>query len=357
MRIIFFDRQTGEIKLKIECQDDLWDLYNIVSKEDVVYARTTRELKSGSHSYRKAMTLGVKVLWTEFQPFTTRLRIHGIVIEHPKEYEVKGHHTLNINIGSEFTLKKAKWTQKELERIFQSTRRGRIKVLLIGIDDDEIAGAILHDYGLEKIFEDLINLPGKRYAEDRKSALESKFTEIAKLIRGVYTEKKCDVIVLTGPSIWKELLRDFLDKAFAGEKYPKIFMEDSSTGGIKGIQEALRRGVKIKILQEYNLVVEEQLFEEFLKYVAIDENRVCFGVYDTEKYAKIGAIEKLYVLDKLLKSEDEELRKRTEEIIREAEKHRAYVKIFSSISEAGGYLEQLGGVAAILRYPIPGTWT
>jgi protein pelota len=42
MRVLHQDRKTGEIKVQIDSLDDLWHLYNLIDKGDLVRAVTFR---------------------------------------------------------------------------------------------------------------------------------------------------------------------------------------------------------------------------------------------------------------------------------------------------------------------------
>ncbi len=349
MKVLYWDEQSGRMKVKVESQDDLWALYNVVEKEDVVFARTSRELKGSSGTRRRAMTLGIRVEWTEFQPFTTRLRIHGIVIAHPEEYEVHGHHTINVDIGDEVTIiKEEGWPRHALERIEKACKR-RAAVVVAGIDDSEFAAGIIHDYGVQMVSEFYFNIPGKMDAEARVKAIESQYSKAAQVLKEICETHRARAVVLAGPGVWKELVAENLRNQLKGIS---VFVENASSGGVKGVREALRRGAALKVLSEFGIVEEEKLLEELLQVLTKCEGRVAFGLEEVEKASELGAVEKLMVLDELLRSPDLELRRRMEKLLQEVERKRGFVKIFSSVHDAGKQLKNLGGIAAILRFSV-----
>jgi len=63
MKILGEDLKHGVIQVQVETLDDLWILYNVLREGDIVYAKTTREVKvgDGSEGSRIPMILGVKV--------------------------------------------------------------------------------------------------------------------------------------------------------------------------------------------------------------------------------------------------------------------------------------------------------
>ena len=67
MKILHKDFKHGRITVLPESLDDFWVLYNIIQKNDVAYARTTREVRLGERyekpekGRRISVVLGVRV--------------------------------------------------------------------------------------------------------------------------------------------------------------------------------------------------------------------------------------------------------------------------------------------------------
>ncbi len=350
MKIFSVEDNNRLIKLKVEMEDDLWLLYNILAKGDIVYAKTTRELKTGSGSKRKSMVLGIKMEWAEFQPFTTRLRVHGTIVSGPKELDLIGQrHTLSIEPGSEVNVfREERWSESVLKKITELSERTITRAVVAAIDFEDFAIAFLRDYGIELISDMSLNIPGKGDLKGREEAISRIVANVAKSILESAKNKEAKVIVLAGPSD----LKDFVKEKLKEITDLKIFVEDTSYGGVKGIYEAIKRGVVQRILTDFSIVEEERLMEEFLRLLAKNPDMVAYGLENLENLVKTGAIDKLMVTSELLRSPDLEVRRRVEEVIREAEKRKAKVKIFTSIHNTNLWLKNMGGIAAILRYPL-----
>lgn len=356
MKILAWDEKRGVMKLRVESQDDLWLLYNIIEEGDIIYAKTSREIKVGEKSARKTMVLGIKVKKLEFQPFTERLRINGIIIEEPEKYEERGfrgsHHTINLDIGKEVVIVKEKWPKHTIKRINEACRKTRMKTMILSIDDEEVAVAILRDYGVEILFEMALRLPGKREAQRREEKMRKTLSKITNKIRELIKQTSTETLIIAGPSYIREKITEKIRKAFTNEKIkPRIYEENTSNGGVRGIYEALRREAIMKALSEYGIMEEAKLISELLELLVKDEEKIVFGIEEIEEMAKIGAVEKLYIIDEILHSYGE-TRLKIEEIMREVERKRGKIKIFSSIHEPGKQLKSLGGIVAILRYKL-----
>jgi protein pelota len=68
----------------------------------------------------------------------------------------------------------------------------------------------------------------------------------------------------------------------------------------------------------------------------------------------MGAVEKLIVADTMLRDADEGLRLKLEDLMHQVERRNASVTVVSTEHEAGFKLLSLGGIAALLRFPIYG---
>src|SRR5438132_262529 len=102
MRVLHRDPKTGEIKIRVENPDDLWHLHNLLLPGDLVRASTTRreEVKSDKvrpeRGEKVRVTLTIRVEGVEFQAFSDRLRITGVIVEGPQD--LGRHHTLNVGV-------------------------------------------------------------------------------------------------------------------------------------------------------------------------------------------------------------------------------------------------------------------
>jgi protein pelota len=67
---------------------------------------------------------------------------------------------------------------------------------------------------------------------------------------------------------------------------------------------------------------------------------------------QLGAVEKLVLADTMLRETSDEKRRFLEELMKEVEKKGGEIRVISTEHEAGVKLIALGGIAALLRFPI-----
>jgi len=89
-----------------------------------------------------------------------------------------------------------------------------------------------------------------------------------------------------------------------------------------------------------------------MKRLGKGEGTVTYGYETVENVSKMGAIEKLLIADVTLREADDEQRLKLEALMRETEKRGANVTVISTEHEAGAKLLALGGIAALLRFPL-----
>ncbi len=131
-----------------------------------------------------------------------------------------------------------------------------------------------------------------------------------------------------------------------------VDVKSVNNGGTAGIDEALRSGVLLKAAHQLRVVDETETMEEVMKRLGKEEGTVTYGLDAVENAVKMGAVEKLVVADTTLRDADEEQRLKLEELMHEVEKRRASITVISTEHEAGAKLLSLGGIAALLRFPL-----
>ncbi|MEM4369652.1 MAG: mRNA surveillance protein Pelota, partial [Desulfurococcaceae archaeon] len=187
MKVLEKNTRENSITIQLETTDDLWALFNIVKEGDIVYARTTREVKvgEGSEGRRIPMVLGIRVKGVEFQQFTDKIRIKGVVVEGPEEYGVKGkHHTLTVGTGDTVKIVKEQWSDFELHYINKFAFK-RLKVMVVSVDPEEACIGILTEQGVKYVWEYTYNLPSKAYTADHEHLLREYIREVVNAITSI----------------------------------------------------------------------------------------------------------------------------------------------------------------------------
>ncbi len=343
MRVLHQDRKEGEIRLRVDNADDLWHLFNLVEKGDLVRAFTYRREEAATDKLRPErgeklrMKLGIRVEVVEYQDFSDRLRVTGVIEEGPQD--LGRHHTLNVGVGDDLTIVK-EWRDHHLRRILEAIEQTQKPlVTVLAIDDEEALIGVVHQMGVREVAVIRAERQGKMFpGSDTRGAY---FQEILSKVAAMDTGT---ALLVVGPGFEREDFAKYVrekDPELAG----KIRLHGTSQAGMAGIQEAMKAGLGAKVLEETRVAQETRLVERLLEEIA-KGGLFAYGPDETRQAVEAGAVETLLVSDTRVHDVAVEV------LMHKVEGARGRVVVVSSRHEAGKKLEGLGGLGGILRFPI-----
>ncbi|MCX6777914.1 MAG: hypothetical protein NT157_03435 [Candidatus Micrarchaeota archaeon] len=118
MRIVHFDKKSGELKVVPESLEDLWHLERVLEQGDLVKGKSFRRFKldEGDSGERKAVTIELEAKKIEFHKHANILRVTGVIKSGtPEEYvQIGSHHTLDLEIDGRIAIQKD-WKEYQLK--------------------------------------------------------------------------------------------------------------------------------------------------------------------------------------------------------------------------------------------------
>jgi len=170
------------------------------------------------------------------------------------------------------------------------------------------------------------------------------FKRIAEVANKEFLPMKTEIkgVLVGGPGHTKN---EFLDTGYLNNelKQKVISVQDLSYTGDFGLHELVDKSKDA--ISDAEITKEKKIMQRFFEMLAKEANKVTYGIKEVEKALEMKAV------DTLLISEAFETEK-VEELEEKGSKEGAKVEIISIESREGAQLKELGGVAAILRYPI-----
>jgi protein pelota len=358
LRILEKNLKKGIVKLVPTTLDDLWHLYNVIYKGDLVFARTTRETKADSEYTRPQkgkripVFIGIATEEVSWDRSLNRLRVRGRIQEAPEDIAGRGsHHTLNIAINKPVTIVKEKWLKHQVERLERARRFDAPPVIVVSIDTEECCIAVIRQYGVDVHAENKANLPGKLEAERRVEALQGYFKRALTALR-VTWESNHGSIVVIGVGFVKAQFARYVRDADPEIAEAVIGVKSVNSGGVVGVQEALRSGVLESALKNIRVAEESRAVEEVLARLGKNGGNVAYGLEQVRQASSFGAVETLLVADFKIRDASDEGRLDLEKLVQGVEDKGGKVIVVSVEHEAGRKLLALGGVAALLRFPV-----
>lgn len=358
MKVYRGELHKGEMKLTPESLTDLWHLYNIIEKGDLVYARTFRRIRRPDEPLRAdkgektPVYLGIIVEDTSLHKYSNRLRVKGIITDSPDNVSKGSHHTINVETMTPIKIIKVKWPKYILKRVEEAEKiRTTSKLVILSIEEGEASIAIVDSYSVDIIDNISINIPGKRFVSQHDEAIKNFFSTVSKTLNQLQADKDVNKIIIAGPGFVKENFSKYFTNKFPDLKN-KLILENASYGGVNGVYEVINRGIIEKILEENKVIEDSRLMEEFFTHLAKDDKKVTYGKDAVNKAVLYGAVDKLLIADEKLKNINIEEREKIDELLRQVEEMGGKVHVISTLHRAGERLQALGGLAALLRYPL-----
>lgn len=343
MRILGKDGGLGEIKVLPETDDDVWHLYNVICIGDLVTASTTRRDEKADDKLRaeraekKRMTLGIRVEKIEYEQDGLRMRLLGLIEEGPQD--IGQHHTLIVEVGEQLRIRKGHWKQTQIDRL-ESAVKDTVKprIVFVSLDQDEATIAVLRAYGLKEVVTVRSMRSGKQY--DEKGKPLDYHGEIISKLSGVAEPGM--PLVLLGPGFEKEQLSDSISRLPKGT-FGSVFVAHTGQSGMTGVNELIKSGLGSKILRESTVGTEMEAVNRLMEEIGKNGNAT-YGTEEVVNAANAGAVERLLILDSVLREKD------LDDVVRAVEQQQGSLLVVSGEHDAGKQLAALGGMGALLRY-------
>ncbi|TAJ43825.1 mRNA surveillance protein pelota [Methanofollis fontis] len=331
-------RSYGEIRLFPESLDDLWHLKHLIAPGNLVFATTLRTVDSATDKIRpekaekRPVRLGLRVERVEFHPSAQRLRVGGVI---ESGVDVSSYHTLNVEPGYEISVIRL-WRPYDLERVDRAVSASLHNVIhVLTVEEGEAEVFRIRQYGPERVVT-ITAGSGKRADIDGRTQF---FTDALASLRDI-----TGPVVIAGPGFVKEDFLRFL-KGRDPDLAERVVTVETRRIGRGAVQDVIGQGVLERLAGDLQLAREVTRMDEVLKRIG-SGGAVAYGREEVARSIDYGAAEEVLVLDELVRDAS------VAGVLESAERIGANVVVFSSDFEPGSRLEALGGIAALLRYPL-----
>ncbi|PSC74054.1 PELOTA 1 isoform X1 [Micractinium conductrix] len=361
------DGGPGFVKMVAEEGEDLWHAYNLVREGDRVEATTFRKVQRdsgvGGDSERVKLRLQIVVEQVEYDAEGQQIRLKGRNLTENEHVKLGAYHTLELELQRAFTLYKDAWDSVDTDRIKTAcdpAASADLAVLLIteGLAHLCLVGSTctLTRAKIEA------NIPRKRgaAAAGYDKAMDSFYDKVLSAVLRHVDWEIVRCLVIAGPGFAKDQFKEYLDKEAQRREAralllnrSKVLLAPASSAYKHSIKEVLAGGVVASQIKDTKAAREVQALADFMTMLGHDSSRAFYGPGHVHAAHEMGAIQSLLITDSLFRTTDVKKRKKMVALVDEVTAGGGQVHVFSGMHASGEQLNQLSGIAAVLRFPLP----
>lgn len=359
---------AGSVKLVAEEAEDMWHVYNLVAKGDrvsgITVRKVMREAASGAReAERVRLKLEVEVETVEYDKVASVLRVRGKNMLESEHVKLGAYHTMELDQQRPFVLAKVEWDAMAVDYLKQACdpaasadvaavmmQEGLANICLVGASITTVKGRVEtsiprkhgpaiagYDKALNKFFENVLQA----------------------VLRHVnFGIVRC--LVVASPGFTKDQFFDYMmleatrrDLRQIIENKGKIVLTHSSSGYKHALKEVLAAPPVMALIKDTKAVQEVKALDDFHAMLSNDSARAFYGPGHVFAAHDRLAIQTLLITEELFRSADINTRRKYVDLVESVKAGGGEVFIFSVMHVSGEQLQQLTGIAAILRFPLP----
>ena len=359
------------IKLLPEDSEDIWTLYNTIRVGDHVTASTYRKVSVGSNNAveKIRLTLCLLVESIDYEGGGQgEIRLKGRNTTENEYVKLGAYHTLEVAPGRAVTVRKAdQWDKITLEKLREALDPAASADLAVVMITE--GHAILCLVGTNctltkaKIETSLPKKKGAAAMTGYEKAIATFYSRVcAAIVQHVdWNTVKC--LVIAGPGFAKDSLLSVIHTQSQREQdvgsknlllnKSKIVLASASTAYKHSIKEVLSSPEVAPRIKDTKAVQEARALEKFLTMLGSDPARAFYGPGHVIAAHELGAIDTLLISDSLFRTSDPVIRTKYTKLVEDVRGAGGTAFVLSAGHTSGQQLEQLSGLAAILRFPLP----
>jgi protein pelota len=356
MKILNSNTKTGSYKLQIQNQDDLWYLSQIIDINDIVKSKSLRKIKSSDSEKSTSVTRKPVLISLIVEKITYEkdsLRVLGIIKESTSDDVSHGsHHSFNLEDNSILTIIKQKWYGYQLDKLKESSKQKKSKILVCVFDREDACIALIKKYGFDILTQFSGTVEKKYDSTTKNQVIKPKVSFYEQIIFSLQEYAKrlgTEHIIIASPAFFK----DDLMKELKDDKLKKsIILATCNSVGSTGISEVLKRPEVKEVLKQERAAKESLLVEQLLHEIS-KKGLASYGFKETKSAIEAGAVDTLLVTDSyIFKLREQENFSKLDTLLKQVDQMKGKIHIISSEHEAGNKLDGLGGIASLLRYQL-----
>ncbi|RAO71296.1 uncharacterized protein BHQ10_007308 [Talaromyces amestolkiae] len=382
---------SGAVTLCPEEPEDMWHAYNLIRPNDLLRASAIRKVTTAQDSgttvsQRVHLMLQIRVKGLDFDLNSSQLHVSGQIMNETQHTRIGQHHTLDLELHRNFTLEKevgadgegVGWDSIAIDMLKDAVDEGgKRRAEAVAVVMQEGLAHICFITQFRTILKQKVemSIPRKRAGGGDHDKGLSKFFQVTldTLLRQIEfntsitasnnNDETARPILLASPGFVAAGFQKHIQSAASTNTpalkrlLPSIVVVHSASGYLHSLSEVLQSPSVKTLLSDTKYARETKLMDDFLDHLRKDTNKATYGPREVEHAVEQGAVGRgggvLIISNRLFRSQDVAERKRWVGLVdRVREVEGGEVRVLSSDHESGKRLEGLGGVAALLTFPV-----
>jgi protein pelota len=361
---------NGLVVLTPDNDEDLWHIYNLVQRGDSIKTGTFRKVKTESKTgsvTTKRMFMVIKLQITSINYYYGEdaadigLLLKGKNIEESKFMQIGQMHTIKVELNYPITIYKNNWDKLHMRVIHDSTDVAATADIAALIMDEALANLCIVS-NMTTLVKARIerNIPKKFsgiFHYDK--AMQGFFESILQAIINSIDFEVIKAFVIASPGFVSHNFHKFLVEMSEKQEYSILktnkekFIIVKSSSGYKGaLNEVLSDPSVMSKLKDTKAIKEIEALDRFYKILQQDQDRVAYGHKYVIEANQHNAIKELLICDSLFRTKNFSMRRVYVDLVDKVKENGGEVYIFSRSHVSGEKLNDLSGIAAILRFPL-----
>ena len=357
--------QPGPVTITVEDIEDFGTLANIIRIGDKIFSQIRRKVQkissTGKAESKTVITKAlVKITEIDYQPGVNEMQLRGKLKQDVEDARAGSYQRILIEIARPFQLIKKCWDKFAFQEISEAAnpisnasvaavmmQSGLAHICIVGRNTTIVKAKVTKA------------IPKVKARGAGNSEAKQKFFQMTAdaLIREVpIKDMKCIIIASPGflQSEFYNYLHDNASKLGILNAFQenKLVQATTSSGYPQELDDLLAKPYMQQHVQELKATVQAKCMDTFLKQLNLADDTTALGEDFVLKCAKEGAVKELFVTDNYIRMLPLERRLPFLELKDQLEESDVNVVVFSVRHQSGEQLQSLGGIAAILRYPV-----
>lgn len=353
--------------------EDMWHANNLIAPDDVVRAHAIRKIAkesaTGSSATERVHTdLTIAVTSTFFDPAASSLHVSGRVASDNAFVSRGQYHTLDLELNRPFTLwKKHGWDSIAVQTLRDALNQDRDGAIAAVVMQEGIANiCLITEYQTLVKSRVQSSLSGKASAsassKDGKVARRFFEKTLATLLRAIDFSQPRPLLIASPGYVANNFRQYVLEEGarLADKKLLALgrnaVVAHASSGNVYSLNQILKSKEVLGLMKERKSASETKFLDELGERLRKDDGRAWYGIRPVDKAVMEGAVGRgggvLLVNNDLFRSQDIATRKRYVALVDKVREDGGEARVLSSDHESGKRLASLGGLAAILTYPM-----